>query len=290
MSGLADVFGWRGALLINGALFLHMLPCALLIKFSPKPPGKNDWTRSDSYKQLAVSLWRKFREQLHIVKVPGFMSFCLSYLLIGLGVVSFPTFIPEYVMTSLPGQTASEVALVVSLIGAGNIFGRALFSVLCMLSPKSALYLHLILTSLSGLTCFAVVLCQNMADFYVTAVFYGTAYGGTSVVWCPMLIIVFDLENLPKLLGCVLLMQGIGAICGPPFQSYVADVMALKDWIFYTTGVFFISSILVVVPFLVKKQLVSRRRPRKTDDIRVTGISNQAADLGSTETRCRQLT
>ncbi|XP_046325624.2 monocarboxylate transporter 13-like isoform X2 [Haliotis rufescens] len=282
MSGLVEAFGWRGALLINGALFLHMLPGALFIKVSPKPTSVKGSTTSDSYKLHALSPWQKFREHLHVIKVPGFISFSVSYVITGLGVVSFPTFIPDYVMTSLPGQTPSEVSLVVSFIGAGNILGRALFSVLCMLSPNSALYLHLILTTVCGLTCFAVVLCQNMADFYVTGVFYGILYGGTSAVWCPMLIIMFDLDSLHRILGGLLLMQGIGTICGPPFQSYLADVMTRKDLIFYTTGAFFICSILTILPFLLKKQLVSRQSLWKACDIKVTGITNKGADLGST--------
>ncbi|XP_071085138.1 monocarboxylate transporter 13-like [Haliotis cracherodii] len=284
MSGLVETFGWRGALLINGALLLHMLPGALFIKASPKPNSVKvaGFTTSDSYKLHALSPWRKFREHLHVIKVPGFISFSVSYLITGLCVISFPTFIPDYVMTSLPGQTPSEVSLVVSLIGAGNLLGRALFSVLCMLSPNSALYLHLILTTLCGLTCFAVVLCQNMAHFYVTGLFYGILYGGTTAVWFPMLIIVFDLDSLHRILGGILLMQGIGGICGPPFQSYLADVMAQKDLIFYTTGAFFICSILTILPFLLKKQLVSRQSRMRAGDIKVTGITNKGADLGST--------
>ncbi|XP_046325627.2 monocarboxylate transporter 14-like [Haliotis rufescens] len=147
MSGLVETFGWRGALLINGALLLHMLPGALFIKASPKP------------------------------------------------------------------------------------------------------------TSVKG---------------------------GTTAVWFPMLIIVFDLDSLHRILGGILLMQGIGGICGPPFQSYLADVMAQKDLIFYTTGAFFICSILTILPFLLKKQLVSRQSLRKAGDIKVTGITNKGADLGST--------
>ncbi|XP_046570617.1 uncharacterized protein LOC124278880 isoform X2 [Haliotis rubra] len=101
--------------------------------------------------------------------------------------------------------------------------------------------------------------------------------GGFSVVWCPMLVRLFGLENLPKFLGGQLLMQGIGSLCGPPLQSYLADVFGHKEVIFYITGASFISSILVVLPFLLRRQRGSRHR----DDPAVTGVTNQAVELDS---------
>ncbi|XP_046570616.1 monocarboxylate transporter 3-like isoform X1 [Haliotis rubra] len=180
-------------------------------------------------------------------------------------------------MTSLPGHTSSEVALIVSISGAGNIFGRCLFSVVAMLNQNFPLHISITATTACGLINIIVALCQNMNDFYITGGFYGLACGGFSVVWCPMLVRLFGLENLPKFLGGQLLMQGIGSLCGPPLQSYLADVFGHKEVIFYITGASFISSILVVLPFLLRRQRGSRHR----DDPAVTGVTNQAVELDS---------
>ncbi|XP_067668184.1 monocarboxylate transporter 3-like [Haliotis asinina] len=279
ISSLADAFHWWGALLIHGALVLHMLPCALNIKH------KRNMTTIQYHIAVPVTwdskvqkeaLWKRFRGQV-TTKAPGYNSFCLSYFFLGLGIMSFPTFIPDYVMTSLPGHTSSEVALIVSISGAGNILGRCLFSVVAMLHPNFPLHISITATIACGLINVIVVLCQNMNDFYITGGFYGLAFGGFSVAWCPMLVRLFGLENLPKFLGGQLLMQGIGSLCGPPLLSYLADVSGQNEIIFYTTGASFISSFLVVLPFLLGRQC----GPGHRDDCPVAGVTNQAVELES---------
>ncbi|XP_067668188.1 monocarboxylate transporter 13-like [Haliotis asinina] len=259
----ADTTGWRGACLINAALTLHFVPCALLIT------PRNSTNSSDD---PTVSLRQTMVNCLQIFRIPGAITVSIAHITLGFSYYTFSTFLPSYVTASLSSVTTSEAALIVSTSGYGSMAGRVIFSGISMASSKAANYIFLFSLCMCGVTDLLVPLCERSLDFYINGATYGLALGGWNGVYTLVLVKLFGLGNLSKMFGICVMCQGIGAFGGGPLQSYLSRLLD-KDMTFFCAGGSFIATMVLMLTVVVRHQLPCRAKQQSFSDT-VVGINN----------------
>ncbi|XP_048247467.1 monocarboxylate transporter 12-like isoform X1 [Haliotis rufescens] len=233
-----------------------------------------DQTKDRPPNPLSASLKSGLTKLRDIFRVRGAVIFGISQLICGLGYHSYPTFLPAYIMASLPAVTSTQGAQAVSLIGFGNVIGRLGFASLSMLGPRVPIYLFILGLIVCGFTNILVTLCQSTHCFLVTSVVYGVAVGGSMGLFSIVLVDMFGLENISKTLGIFLFCNGIGLLCGPPIESSLVALTGVREDFFYSSGTFYLLSALAIVLIITGK--IGTQLRRRTYNINVKSVSNPA--------------
>ncbi|XP_046325616.1 monocarboxylate transporter 13-like isoform X2 [Haliotis rufescens] len=269
---VSDTLGWQGTFLINGALTLHFIPCALWMT----PSNSNDFSngQSLSVSQTLVNCFQIFR-------IPGAVTVSIAHVTLGFSYYTFSTFIPEYVTTSMSRLTATQAALVVTTPGYGSMAGRILFSGISMSTVKATNYIFLLSICGMGITNLLIPLCANATAFYINGAVYGLTLGGFSSVLPLVLVQLFGLHNLSKTFGTFMMCLGFGAFGGSPIQSYLAKKYD-RDTPFYLAGSSFILTMLLLLWVVMRKQMALCTR--KSDNLEVEGVDNCGFSTGGPHT------
>ncbi|XP_067668183.1 monocarboxylate transporter 6-like [Haliotis asinina] len=260
----ADRLGWQGTFLINGALILHFIPCAMWIP----PPNTIESPNGQS-----LSLSQTMVNCFQIFRIPGAVSVSIAHFTLGFSYYTFSTFIPEYVTTSLFKLTTSQAALVVTTPGYGSMAGRVIFSGVSMATERAAKYIFLSSICVMGLTNLLIPLCTTAEAFYVNGSMYGLALGGFSGVFPLVFVQLFGLQNLSKAFGMFMMCLGLGAFGGSPIQSYLSTIYD-KATPFYLAGGSFIVTMMLMMSVVMRKQMVFCTNTRTSDDEKVEGVDN----------------
>ncbi|XP_071086263.1 monocarboxylate transporter 13-like [Haliotis cracherodii] len=269
----ADTTGWRGTCLINGALTLHFIPCAMLIT------PRNSTNSSDG---PVVSLSQTLVSCLQIFRIPGAITVSVAHITLGFSYYTFSTFLPAYVTASLSTITTSEAALIVSTSGYGSMVGRVIFSGISMASKKAANYIFIFSLCMCGVTDLLVPLCERSLAFYINGAAYGLALGGWNGVYTLVLVKLFGLTNLSKIFGICVMCQGIGAFGGGPLQSYLSRLLD-KDMTFVCAGGSFIATMMLMLTVVMRQQ-ISCPGKRQSFSVGVLGIKNDGFTPSSSDT------
>ncbi|XP_071086288.1 monocarboxylate transporter 13-like [Haliotis cracherodii] len=267
----ADTTGWRGTCLINGALTLHLVPCAMLIT------PRNSTNSSDG---PSVSLRQTVVNCLQVFKIPGTITASIAHIAFGFSLYTFSTFVPEYVTTSISRLTATQAALVVTAPGYGSMAGRIIFSAISMATDKAANYIFLLSICGMGVTNLLIPLCENPTAFYINGTVYGLALGGFFGVLTLVLVQLFGLHNLSKTFGMLMMCLGFGAFGGSPIQSYLSTIYD-RDIPFYLAGGSFILTMMLMLSVVMRKQMVVCGNRRQSFNLEVVGFHNAAFITGN---------
>ncbi|XP_046570701.1 monocarboxylate transporter 4-like [Haliotis rubra] len=167
-AAVAENMGWTGTFLINGALTMNFLPCALWI--TPRNSKGDVHCPRVSLKETIINCFK-------IHRLPGALAFCIALLPYGFGYFTFPTFLPDYVTASPFNMTSSEAALIVSSSGYGSMFGRVFFCGIAMVNKHSTKYILLFSGCLCGISNLIVPLCDGPATLHISSAVNGLAIG-----------------------------------------------------------------------------------------------------------------
>ena len=153
--GLEEYYGWKGTLLIIGAISLNLVVCAAIYREGPVT-SQAQLARNDENDHKCKSLLEKEKEEelydsksrkpnswcanlkhafadIQIFRNRGYVILCISMVLICVGLSSLYVHLAAF--AEIRGVEANKSALLFSMIGLGNFCGQILTGALLQL-PK----------------------------------------------------------------------------------------------------------------------------------------------------------
>ncbi|XP_067668210.1 monocarboxylate transporter 13-like [Haliotis asinina] len=262
-----DNFGWRGALLMIGAISLNSIWCSLILQ-PDQSKGKKDVLTS---RKSCCFLDRAMFKQR-----PLFILFLLSATFSGISLFIYGSYIPEQAVAALPDVTSTEIALLVSAIGGGSFFGRILFGSLSMTSPRAPLILFTTALGLCGVSDILVPICRSYVSLMFNSTLHGVFLGGWTTIISLVTVTLYGAEKLSLTLGLIFLFQGLGCVSGPPLANMLVEMTTNTEMLFYFAGCGFLLSVLLMLPLFTVKAYARNRMTKDIKQRETTGHTNIA--------------
>jgi len=120
------------------------------------------------------------------------------------------------------GISAMEAALVLSLMGSGDIAGRLIMGAVSDRLGRKATAIFCSLLEAGAMVW--LIWSQSLWMFYVFAVVFGFCYGGLSAAIGALIGDTFGLRNIGIIMGAVNVGFGVGAAIGPAIGGFIFDV------------------------------------------------------------------
>ncbi|XP_048745461.1 monocarboxylate transporter 14-like isoform X2 [Ostrea edulis] len=164
--------------------------------------------------------------QFSVLKLPVVLFFTLFSFLVFVGYFNFILFLPLDAKSR--GITKYENAALVSYTGAGDLLGRILVG---FVGDLTIIKRYKILATCSILCGVNIMMFEIAGQVYwwmsIHAALYGFFGGCFVAINTIVLIDMVGLQMLPKVLGVVLLIQGLGAAIGQPVEGMLYSD---NDW------------------------------------------------------------
>ncbi|XP_038941394.1 monocarboxylate transporter 11 isoform X3 [Rattus norvegicus] len=214
---LLDTFGWRGALLLLGAVTLHLTPCGALLRplalsGDPLAPPRTPLAA------LGLGLFRR----------PAFSVFALGTALIGGGYfVPYVHLGPHALDQGMGGYGA---ALVVAVAAVGDASARLVSGWLADQGWVPLPRLLVVFGSLTGLGVLAVGLVPTVgteegwgAPLLAAAGAYGLSAGSYAPLVFGVLPGLVGIGGVVQATGLVMMLMSLGGLLGPPLSGFLRD-------------------------------------------------------------------
>ncbi|KAK0397538.1 hypothetical protein QR680_002162 [Steinernema hermaphroditum] len=191
---------------------------------------------------------------LELLKEPVMLLLTISNILGMLGF--YVPFMFVISMATEKGLSKSDAALLLSIIGITNTFGRVIFGWVADRGWMSALTINnLSLISCGILTCLCPFL-PGFAGLCGYAILFGFIISAYICLTSIVLSDLLGLERLTNSFGLLVVGRGIASLLGTPIAGIVYDVMQSYDSSFVFAGVLIVLSGLVscAIPFVHRHQ------------------------------------
>ena len=193
---LANIYGWRGAILLNAGMFLHCIPLSAPFRALPlhqNPPSLNDdklresksavtgdVTRpeaADSKKtrNVCASVRKTFTEYKRLLQNVRFCLITLGTVLVVTGMFTLFAHTPNRAVQS--GIDKTRASLLMSFLGGASLFGRLFFSIIANSERVSTVLCFSLSSVLGGVVTAAMYLTDTFAGLTVGAVLGGVFFG-----------------------------------------------------------------------------------------------------------------
>lgn len=230
---------------------------------APAPSGRPVWRF-----ELCGRTWSlPVIIQFNVLKMPVVLFFTVFSFFVFIGYFNFILFLPVDALSR--GITRYEKAVLVSCTGVGDLVGRILVG---FLGDLKLIQRYKIL-AISCILCGAnIIMFEIAGQMYwwmaIHATLYGFFGGCYVAINSIVLIDMVGLKLMPKALGVVLLIQGLGAAIGQPLEGKIRDETRTY------TSLNIINTVLMVSAgmFLFLYPLVKRfqdKPPRKEESMQV---------------------
>ena len=216
---LINQYDWRNTLMIVGLLawaltlpavwFVRAVPCAAVA----------DESQGRGVREMTAA--QALRSKPFIVLALAFFACCAAH--------SGPIFHTVSYAVGC-GLSVTAAVTIYSMEGAAGLGGRLLFGVLAdRLGAKPVLVAGLLVQALAA----AAYLRVNQLDgFYVVAIVFGMAYGGTMPLYASLARDAFSPRILGTVLGAASLLSGLGMALGPLAGGWLFDRFGSYAWMY----------------------------------------------------------
>nr|KAF6305495.1 solute carrier family 16 member 11 [Pipistrellus kuhlii] len=214
---LLDAFGWRGALLLLGAVTLHLTPCGALLR-PLELPGDPPAPPRGLFAALGLGLFAR----------PAFLVFALGTALVGGGYfVPYVHLAPHALDRGLGGYRAALVVAVAAVADAG---ARLACGWVADQGWVPLLRLLALFGALTGLALLAVGLVPVVGgqeawggSLLAAAGAYGLSAGGYAPLVFGVLPGLVGIGGVVQATGLVMLLMSLGGLLGPPLSGFLRD-------------------------------------------------------------------
>ncbi|XP_033643556.1 monocarboxylate transporter 12-like [Asterias rubens] len=231
---LLDTYGWRGTMLIMGAICLNV--CAVGALYRPLGHARttrhqNDselldeigsgrvFVDSDSRCSSFMSIIRKLFSELRLdllVKSYRFTLYCLMYLELSIGYIVYVVYIMPMALDY--GFEKTDATFLLSVMGFGSLGGRAISGFLIRPNVSAeAVFGFSQLLSTIGVLC---TQAEGGEGLVASACFMGIGTGMSSAVSLVLLRKIVGLRNLASAIGIFYMLGGIGDLAGPIIAGF----------------------------------------------------------------------
>ncbi|XP_062575751.1 monocarboxylate transporter 12-like [Saccostrea cucullata] len=217
------------------------------------PPAKPVWTFHICGRTVEFPVIFHFG----VLALPVVVFFTVFSFLVFVGYFNFVLFLPIDAMER--GITHYEKAALVSYTGAGDLLGRILVGVM---GDLTVIKRYKILATCSILCGVNIILFEIAGSVYwwmsLHASLYGFFGGCFVAINSIVLIDMVGLEMMPKALGVVLLIQGLGAAIGQPIEGKIQDVTGSFTTLNIINSIFMIAAGLLLFLYPLVKRFQNR--------------------------------
>ncbi|HEX2546422.1 MAG TPA: MFS transporter [Ramlibacter sp.] len=221
---LVTLHGWRATMLgIGLATWVLLLPAVRWIRVVPLPatgPGVVPVGAPGSGAKDAL------RSTAFLVLAGAFFACCAAH--------SGPIFhtVSYAIGCGLPMVAAVTIY---SMEGVGGLGGRLLFGVAAdKYGAKPVLVVGLLVQAVAAVSYLAV---NQLGGFYVVALIFGAAYGGTMPLYAALAREAFDARIQGTVLGAATLLSSLGMALGPFIGGWLYDRFGSYAWLYIGSAI-----------------------------------------------------
>ncbi|XP_071085715.1 monocarboxylate transporter 12-like [Haliotis cracherodii] len=190
---------------------------------------------------------------------------CVLYVIVSFlgffGHFNFVLFLPSFALTK--GITKYNKALLVSICGACDLAGRVLFGFVGDLNIIQRYKIKSICLILLAVNTGMFIFADTFAWIAVHSALYGFLGGGFVGMIAVVLIDLVGLEKMARVLGVVLLVQGIGAATGQPLLGLIKDMTGQYDIVIYICSSCCLVSGILLLCWPMVRRMEKRRQEHK---------------------------
>jgi predicted MFS family arabinose efflux permease len=215
---LVTQYDWRTVLLILGLLSWALtLPAVWFVRTMPGAAAAEGEVTMTS----GMSAMQALRSRPFIVLALAFFCCCAAH--------SGPIFHTVSYAVGC-GLSVTAAVTIYSMEGAAGLGGRLLFGVLAdRLGAKPVLVAGLALQAFAAVAYLGV---SQLSGFYVVAVVFGLAYGGTMPLYASLARDAFAPRILGTVLGGATLLSSLGMALGPLLGGWLYDRFGSYTWLY----------------------------------------------------------
>jgi MFS family permease len=215
---LVTQYDWRTVLLILGLLSWALtLPAVWFVRTVPGAAAAEGEITMTS----GMSAPQALRSRPFIVLALAFFCCCAAH--------SGPIFHTVSYAVGC-GLSVTAAVTIYSMEGAAGLGGRLLFGVLAdRLGAKPVLVAGLALQAFAAVAYLGV---SQLSGFYVVAIVFGLAYGGTMPLYASLARDAFAPRILGTVLGAATLLSSLGMALGPLLGGWLFDRFGSYTWLY----------------------------------------------------------
>lgn len=235
---LITTYDWRIAMLIIGiAAWALLLPAALLVRRPPAPATAG--AVSDRVDEGGgMSVVQALRSPQFLVLGLTYFACCAAH--------SGPIFhMVSYAI--LCGVSPMAAVSVYSVEGLAGLGGRLLLGVLADRFGVKLILIAGLLVQAFAIGSYLFV--DQLREFYVLAVIFGTAYGGVMPLYAVLAREYFGQRILGTVFGAATMLSSMGMAFGPLAGGWVFDAYGDYAWLFIGSSVVGLGAVAVALTF-----------------------------------------
>jgi MFS family permease len=237
---LISTYDWRTAMLVIGLLaWALLLPAVMLVRRPPAAAATaHAGARSDLSDGTPISAAQALRSPQFLILGLTFFACCAAH--------SGPIFhMVSYALFCGVGPMAA--VSIYGVEGLAGLGGRLLLGVLAdRFGAKLVLVAGLILQALA---IGAYVFVSELAEFYVLAVIFGTAYGGVMPLYAVLARDYFGQHIMGTVFGAATMLSALGMAFGPLAGGWVFDAFDAYTWLFIGSFAVGLGAVAVALAF-----------------------------------------
>lgn len=247
---LIGQYDWRTTLLIVGVLaWVVTLPAVRFVRAAPAAAVAAGEVAGTSSMTAAQAL----RSRPFIVLALAYFCCCAAH--------SGPIFHTVSYAVGC-GLSVTAAVTIYSMEGAAGLGGRLLFGVLAdRLGAKPVLVAGLLVQAFAAASYLSV---SQLDGFYVVAVVFGMAYGGTMPLYASLAREAFSPRILGTVLGAAALVSSLGMALGPLLGGWLFDRFGSYTWLYIGSMMVGLAAAAIAMFF------PSARRPKDGRDLTPT--------------------
>lgn len=287
-------FGWRGSLLILGALMLHCCVAGALMRPVPLPckPGSykiektvevQPYNTNTRLRRRFVKNAKKFLD-LSLFKDRGFVIYLIGSIMFIFGAYAPIVFLSAYAISQ--GVEKYSAAYLLSIMGFVDMFvrpGTGLIANSKWIRPRIQ-YLFGFAMLVNG-TCH--LLCPLISSYpflVVYAVFFGIGFGMVFALIFECLMDLMGSQRFPRAVGLVTIIECFPMLLGPPAAGLLVDIYGDYKYLFLMCGaVIFSGGLFLFVMNIYNYHMLEKEKQNQVRASEMEMKQTPEAEMGQAE-------
>ena len=205
-------YGWRGSLLLVGAISLNLCVCGALM-FPVSTPLKDlNFNSTMSLMDQTKSQLQRFCE---LVRNLRYNILVLNTFLMCFGMSVFTTHMPAFSVVVV-GLDEYKMSTLLSAMGISGVISRILLGLVMMHPRVNIQILFVICYTLEGMSTICIPLVKNYEALLFLSALFGSSMAAFGPVLSEMAWLYTTTDLFPLAYGCLLSIAGLGSVLGAP--------------------------------------------------------------------------
>ncbi|XP_026186650.1 monocarboxylate transporter 13 [Mastacembelus armatus] len=244
---LVEMYAWRGALLVLGALSLNIVPCGALIRPQRRPKAPEKLDSENRLSCAAVMQQVSSYLELPLLFERPFVTYTLAIAL--LNIAYFVPYFHLVAHSRQAGFSEYQAAFVMSAAGATDILGRVVSGWFSDLGHFRLIHLLSFWVTLVGV--FIILLpVSSLSGSYsalmLISLLYGFCSGALTSLSFAVVPLIVGVKHMMGALGLLQLIESFAGLLGAPASGLLKDITGSYLASFVMAGSFAILSALTM--------------------------------------------